>query len=185
MADLRRRAVRPPLVAFMDEGRFGRISDLRRCWAPGRIRPKVPRQVVRQSLYSFVAVAPREALLVHTLAECCHTPTMSLFLLELLRAWPDHPIVLFLDRAGWHLSRHLPVPERLHLVHLPPYTPECNPVEHVWDEVREKGFANRLFQTLDAVEVALRTQLDLLAADSPRLRTLTYFPWIREGLLYL
>jgi hypothetical protein len=51
--------------------------------------------------------------------------------------------------------------------------------------VREKGFANRFFATLDAVEVGLKTQLDLLSADPDRLRSLTCFPWIRDGLLYL
>lgn len=89
-------------------------------------------------------------------------------------------MLLVLDGAGWHKARILPVPERLRLVYLPPYTPECNPTEHIWDEVREKGFANRFFATLDAVEVGLKTQLDLLAADAPRLTSLTCFPWIRD-----
>jgi hypothetical protein len=53
------------------------------------------------------------------------------------------------------------------------------------NEVREKGFANQYFPTLDAVEVQLKTQLDLLSADASRLRKLTYFPWIKDWLLYL
>lgn len=169
----------------MDEGRFGRISDVRACWAPGGVRPKVPRQVVRESLYAFAAVAPLPGELAFTLAPRCNTAAMSGFLLDLLAVWPDHRILLFLDGAGWHKSRQLPLPERLRLIHLPPYTPECNPTEHIWDEVREKGFANQLFATLDAVEVQLKTQLELLAHDADRLRTLTCFPWIKDWLLYL
>ncbi|MEY4489709.1 MAG: hypothetical protein RIQ79_2217 [Verrucomicrobiota bacterium] len=93
-------------------------------------------------------------------------------------AWPDEPLLLVLDGAGWHKARALPVPERLRLWHLPPYCPECNPSEHIWDETREKGFANQLFATLADVEVRLKTQLDELAADSNRLRSLTAFPWL-------
>jgi transposase len=169
----------------MDEGRFGRISDLRSCWAPMGIRPKVARQVVRESLYAFAAVAPVAGHMAFTLSPRCNTAAMSCFLLELLAYWPDQRLVLFLDGAGWHKSRQLPIPERLRLVHLPAYTPECNPTEHIWDEVREKGFANQFFPTLDAVEVQLKTQLELLSADAPRLRNLTCFPWIKDWLLYL
>jgi transposase len=166
------------LVVFMDEGRFGRISNLTDCWAPAPIRPKVPRQVVRESLYVFAAVAPARGELVHRLSPKCNTAAMSLFLLDLLDAWPDEPLLLVLDGAGWHKARVLPVPERLRLWHLPPYCPECNPSEHIWDETREKGFANQLFATLADVKVRLKTQLDELAADSHRLRSLTVFPWL-------
>jgi len=169
----------------MDEGRFGRISDVRSCWAPGGVRPKVARQVVRESLYAFAAVAPMHGEMTFTLSAKCNTAAMSSFLLELLAAWPDHRLLLFLDGAGWHKSRQLPIPERLRLMHLPAYSPECNPTEHIWDELREKGFANQFFATLDAVEVQLKTQLELLAADLPRLRSLTCFPWIKDWLLYL
>lgn len=93
------------------------------------------------------------------------------------QAWPDEPILLILDGAGWHNAKALPVPERLLLWHLPDYCPECNPSEHLWDETREKGVANRLFETLDAVEVQLKTQLQELSADLKRLTNLTYFPW--------
>lgn len=180
-----RRDGRSPTVLFMDEARFGRISERADCWAPRPVRPLVPRQVVRESLYAFAAVEPLAARLAWRLGPKCNTAAMSLFLLDVLGSWPDRMLLLVLDGAGWHKAKALPIPERLRLLHLPPYTPECNPTEHIWDEVREKGFANRCFATLDAVEVGLKTQLELLSADPPRLGSLTCFPWIRSGLLYL
>ena len=141
--------------------------------------------MVRESLYAFAAVEPRRARLAWGLWPKCNTASMSLLLLELLAAWPDRQLLLILDGAGWHKAKALPVPERMRMLHLPPYCPECNPTEHIWDEVREKGFANRFFATLDAVEVGLKTQLTLLAADPDRLRSLTLFPWVRDGLLYV
>lgn len=185
MSELRRRDGRAPTVLFMDEGRFGRISERADCWAPRPIRALVPRQVVRESLYAFAAVEPRRGKLAWGTWKKCNTASMSLFLLDLLVAWPDHRLLLVLDGAGWHKARALPLPERLRLLHLPPYTPECNPTEHIWDEVREKAFANRFFATLDAVEVGLRTELELLAADRERLGSLTCFPWIKQALLYV
>jgi transposase len=162
----------------MDEGRYGRISDLRACWAPDGVRPKVPRQVVRESVYAFAAVAPIQGELAFDLSPRCNTDAMSRFVLQLLERWPDHRLLLILDGAGWHKARRLPLAERMRLIFLPPYCPECNPSEHIWDETREKGFANRLFDTLDAVEVELKTQLQNLSDNPDRLRSLTCFPWI-------
>lgn len=167
----------------MDEGRFGRISVLRDCWAPGGIRPKVARQVVRESLYAFAAVSLPQPRLTFRLSAKCNTDAMSLFILDMLAAHPDRPVIVFLDGAGWHKAKRLPRPERLHLVHLPAYCPECNPVEHIWDEVREKGFANVYFETLDAVQAQLKTQLELLGTDTDRLRSLCLFDWIHSTLL--
>lgn len=120
----------------MDEGRFGRTSDLRACWAPEGVRSKMPREVVRESIYAFAAVAPRLGQLLFTLSARCKTAAMSLFLLAV---WPEHHLLLFLDGAGWHKSRQLPLAEGLQLAFPPPYSPECDPTEHVWDEVREKA----------------------------------------------
>lgn len=175
--------MREPVVLFMDEGRFGRISVLSDCWAPAGVRPKVARQVVRESLYAFAAVSLPEATMSFRLSAKCNTDAMSLFMLDMLEVHPDRELITFLDGAGWHKAKRLPVAERLHLVHLPPYSPECNPVEHIWDEIREKGFANRYFETLDAVEAQLKTHLELLAADTERLRSLCLFDWMQPALL--
>ncbi len=172
-------------MLFQDEGRFGRISDIRACWAPGKVRPLVPRQVVRESTYAYAAVAPREGRLVTMLAPRCNTDGFDAFLRRVADAFPGRRIVMILDGAGWHKAKRLQIPEGMRLEFLPPYTPECNPVEHVWDEVREKHFANQLFLTLHDVEVRLKTGLDELAANTAGLKSLTCFPWISGWLLYL
>lgn len=108
-----------PLIFFEDEGRFGRISNLAESWSPKGKWPLVPRQVVRESLHAFAAVAPIEGQLYWQVHERCNTASMSLFHLGLLEAYPDRWIVRFLDGAGWHRSKRLPVPERLRLEFLP------------------------------------------------------------------
>lgn len=52
---------------------------------------------------------------------------------------------MLLDGAGWHTSQALHLPDHLRLLFLPPYSPELNPQEHLWDELREKNFHNRFF----------------------------------------
>ena len=166
------------MIVFEDEGRFGRISNLSACWSPKGSRPLVPRQVVRESMHAFAAVAPLEGLLYWQVQNRCDTDSMRCFLLGLLEEHPERRIIMFLDGAGWRRSKRLPVAGRMRLDPLPAHTPETNPVEHIWDEIREKCMANRLFATLDAVKESIKTGLDELAADTPRLADITRFPWL-------
>jgi transposase len=62
---------------------------------------------------------------------------------------PGKHAVLLLDQAGWHLSRHLVVPETITLMPLPPKCPELNPVENVWQFMRDNWLSNRVFHSYD------------------------------------
>jgi DDE superfamily endonuclease len=74
-------------------------------------------------------------------------------------------------------------PENIRLLRLPAYAPELNPQEHVWDEVREKEFPNRVFSDLASVTGQLERGLPQLAADHERLRSITAWPWIVSLIL--
>jgi transposase len=87
---------------------------------------------------------------------------------------------MVLDGAGWHKARRLLVPANMRLLSLPPWSPQLNPVEHLWDEVREKWFANRVFNSLSAVEEQLLTALKTLEEDATRVASLTGFDWIKS-----
>ncbi len=165
-------------LMFQDEGRFGRITDPRRCWAPKGIRPDVPAQVVRESTFAFVALSPHDGTLDSLVLPEADTEMMSIFLAEVSARHPDEFILMFLDRAGWHRANNLSVPENMRLVWLPPYSPECNPAEHIWDEIREKWFANKVFDSLDTVEDTLVHALATLEQDKKRVLGLTQFDWI-------
>jgi transposase len=164
---------------FEDEARFGRISDPRRCWAPPGVRPDVSTQFVREYEYAFAAVSPQDGLLDTLVLPTVNTEAMSIFLAEVSRRHATEFIVMVLDGAGWHKARRLLVPVNMRLLFLPPWSPQLNPVEHVWKEGREKWLANRVFDSLSAVEEQLMTALKTLAEDSPRVASLTGFEWIR------
>ena len=83
------------------------------------------------------------------------------------------------DGAAWHRSQELTVPENIRLLLQPAYSPELNPVEHVWEEVREKHFYNRVFDSMDAVMDNLCEGLNALIRMPERLRSMTYFPHLK------
>jgi transposase len=167
---------RPVLILAQDEGCFGRISEVKRAWAPPGMRPSVPVQVVREYVYVYAAVAPAQGQMISLILPETSTAMMNLFLEQVSQTFPRHFIIMQVDQAGWHRSQELVVPANIRLISQPAYSPEVNPVEHVWDELREKYFHNRIFPSLDALIEVLCQGLIELADDQERLRSLTSFP---------
>ncbi|MBV9034855.1 MAG: IS630 family transposase [Acidobacteriaceae bacterium] len=167
-------------VMFEDEARFGRISDPRRCWAPAGVRPEVHTQVVREYEYAFAALSPHDGSLDTLVLPSANTEAMSVFLAEVAKRHPNEFLLMVLDGAGWHQAKRLQVPANMRLIPLPAWSPQLNPVEHLWDEVREKWFANRVFDSMAAVEDQLVLALTMLENDLQRVASLTGFAWIRS-----
>lgn len=165
-------------LVFQDEGRFGRICETRRCWAPRGIRPCTLRQIVREYTHVFAALSPHDGHLDTLILPTADTRMMSLFLAEVSRRHRDELVLIVLDGAGWHRANDLLIPGNIRLLSLPPYSPELNPVEHIWDEIREKWFANRAFDSLEAVEDQLQHALHNLEFHAQRIKSLAGFPWI-------
>jgi hypothetical protein len=88
-----------------DEGRFGRISRPRACWAPPGVRPTAPSQLVREFVQVFAAVAPQTGELLCLILPTANTAMMNLFLAYASQSLSDSFIVMQLDQAGWHHSR--------------------------------------------------------------------------------
>ena len=171
---------RPFRLMFQDEARFGRINDPRRCWAPKGFRPEVGMQIVREYTYAFGAVSPHDGTLDSLVMPVVNAEAMSIFLEEVARRHPEEFILMFLDGAGWHRANDLAVPGNMRLEALPPYSPQLNPVEHIWDEIREKWFANEVFNSLDAVEDRLVEALFALENDRDLVASTTGFDWINN-----
>lgn len=163
---------------FQDEGRFGRISDPRRCWGPPRVRPDVRAELVREYSYAYAALSPWDDGLDSLILPEANTACMNVFLKEVAARHPGEFIAMVLDSAGWHRAKALQVPENMALLPLPPYSPELNPVENLWGELREKSFHNRIFDSLDAVEDQLCDALAAFEPDRERIHRLAAWPWI-------
>lgn len=132
----------------------------------------------RKYLYAFSAVSPHDGVLDSLVLPWVNAETMSLFLAEVAQRRADEFVLMVMDQAGWHLAGDLVVPDNMRLLFLPPYSPELNPAEHLWEALREECFANHVFTDLDAVERVLTAGLQTLEANPARTQSMTGFPWI-------
>jgi hypothetical protein len=107
------------------------------------------------------------------------TAMMNLFLDHVSDVFADDFIVRPLDQAGWHTAHALKLPENIRLIPHPPYSPQLNPVEHIWEEVRAKWFPNRVFPSLSKVVDTLAAGLRHRAMLPELVRSMTYFPHFR------
>lgn len=160
------------MLMFGDEAGFGRISEPANCWSPPKIRPSVPCQRVREYKTVYGAVCPETGDKFFQVYSGNNKENMSAFLKALSEKFPDKIILLILDNAGWHMTQEenskrrrkdkdavsvfktvekLVVPTNIRLTFLPPRTPEMNPIEIIWREIRKRGFKNIIFNSIQAV----------------------------------
>ena len=171
-------AERPVRLMFQDEARFGRMARIRRCWSPAPLRPVVCNGYEREFTYVYGGVSPLEGQLDWSLSEKMNTTNMSAFLSQVSQAHPKEFIVMVVDGASSHKAKELVVPENIRLIPLPAYSPELNPQEHIWDEVREKAFPNLVLDQMALVLERLKQGMGSLAADAQRVRGIAAWPWI-------
>jgi len=170
-------------VMFQDEAGFGRINKPKRCWCPKGCRPAAPCQHIREYTYAYAAVSPLDGKMVSLILPRTNAECMSLFLAEVSSRFPEEHILMVMDRAAWHTAKALNIPDNIELFPLLPYSPELNPTEQIWDEVREKGFRNEVFNSLSLVEDRLCDVLADLENDHYRVQSITGWDWIVSILL--
>ena len=139
---------KPLEIWFADEARVGQKNKITRRWAKRGTRPAAPKDQRTQSAYIFGAICPAEGKGAGLVLPRCTIEGMDLHLKEIAQAVaPGAHAAVLLDRAGWHVSTKLVVPDNITLVPLPPRSPELNPVENVWQFLRENWISNRVFSS--------------------------------------
>lgn len=166
---------------FQDEAGFGRIFLPRSCWTPNKKRPQVPAHHIREMRYAFGAVAPHTGEHFFLVMPRCDTACMSRFLIELAAYYPDNYIVLLCDNAVWHKAKSLVIPDNIMILHIPPYTPEMNPIEQIWSQLRRDGFVNRVFKTLEHVVQQLCESIRRLT--NSQVSSITHRAWLERPYL--
>jgi len=162
-----------------DEHRYGLIPVVRRCWTLRGLRPTVAYQTKYEwgYLYSALEIDGENA------AEFLCLPEVSLamsqlFLQRLAARDPQAEHVVIWDQAGFHPQPHLHrVPAGVHLIALPPYSPELNPVEVIGDLIKDR-ISNTLWTTMEALEEALGEELRPIYESAERVRRLVSHPWL-------
>src|SRR6267143_1626386 len=135
-----------------DEARIGQKSKITRRWAWRGTRPSAPHDQRTRSTYIFGAICPAQGTGAGLILPFCNTAAMALHLAEISRTVaPGAHAVLLLDQAGWHLSAKLDIPDNITLMPLPPKSPELNPVENIWQFIRDNWLSNRVFRSYDDI----------------------------------
>ena len=157
---------KPIEIWFQDEARIGQKNKITRRWAKlarghdkrslvgwpaeGKrgTRPSAPNDQRTASTYIFGAICPAEGKGAGLVLPRCTTEAMTLHLAEIATmVAPGAHAILVLDKAGWHISKALVIPANITLVPLPAKSPELNPVENIWQFMRDNWLSNRVFKS--------------------------------------
>ncbi len=139
-------------IWFADEARIGQKNKLTRRWAKRGSRPSAPKDQRTASTYIFGAISPKDGKGAALVLPKCDTYAMNLHLAEIAKniAAGAHAVLL-VDQAGWHMTDKLAVPENITILPLPAKCPELNPVENLWQFMRDNWLSNRVFKSYDDI----------------------------------
>jgi len=169
-------------VWFMDEARFGLHTELRRVWTLRGLRPVVPRQIKYKWDYLYESLSA-----VGGDAHFAHVPGVNLkwdesYLRDLAATDANAIHVVVRDQAGFHLRDGDPrLPPRVRIVDLPPYSPELNPCEQMWDVVKDDT-CNKVFDTIGALRERIQVTLRRYWDDAQSVLQLVGRDWFLDQL---
>ena len=158
--------------------RVGQKNPITRRWAKRGTRPAAPKDQRTASAYLFGAICPKEGKAAALVMPRCVTEAMSHHLGEISTAVaPDAHAVILLDQARWHQARALVVPDNITLVPLPPYAPELNPTENIWQYMRDNWLSNRVFEDYNDIVARCCIAWNNLLAQPERITSIGMRDW--------
>lgn len=173
----------PIEVWFQDEARVGQQGTLTYVWAETGSRPRAPKDLRYEWASLFGAVCAERGVGAVLVLPHANTGAMSLQLIEISRSVaPGAHAVLVCDGAGWcghQTGGRLRVPDNITLLHLPPYSPELNPVETVWECLRANKLSNSVFDTYDTIVDRCCTAWNWFIETPDRIRSGAAAPWTK------
>jgi len=156
-------------IWFQDEARVGQRGTVSRIWAKKGTRPRIVQQQQFISAYLFGAVCPEKKKGAGIIMPKADTQAMQHHLEVISGSVEDgHHAVIVIDGAAWHTTSKLKVPSNITLMALPPYSPELNPVEQIWQQLRKSHFSNRCFEDYEEI-LDICTQAWNTFVDTPDL----------------
>jgi len=165
---------------FMDEMRFGLISNYRRSWSLIGERTVVANQQEYINRYLYSAIDPITGDNFHLLGfNDVNAAITKKFLEALVAQYPKYHILLVWDRAPFHRKKELHEMENITTMFLPSYSPELNPVERFYGEIR-KSTANRIFQDIEAQKNSIEDEVVNWMNDTDKTQKLCGYDWISE-----
>ena len=143
------------MLMFFDEGRFGLRSTTMRMWAEKGKPLSVSVRQGFKNFYGYSAVSPFDGENFSLILPGVDTDMMNTFLSELCSRFPGKKIYLIMDGAGWHKSKALKMFKDIEIIFQPPYSPELNPIEKLWEWLKKECQHNFLYDTIDILMEAV------------------------------
>ncbi len=171
---------KPLEVWFQDEARVGQQGTLTRVWSRRGTRPRAPRDTGYKWSYIFGAACPARGTAAGLVLPYVGTEAMNLHLVEIAKtvAQGAHALLL-IDGAGWHVAKALKVPDNISLLKLPPYAPELNPMENVWQYLRANKLAITVFDSYEDILDKCADAWNFFATEPERITSITQREWIK------
>ena len=102
---------------------------------------------------------------------------MEIFMEGLSEQYSQHRLILVMDQAAWHRTSNLKKFANIRIIYLPPYSPEVNPTEHLWEHIREKYLRNGFWLSMETLEDMLESALVLVEKSKQIVQGLVGFHW--------
>ena len=160
--------------------RYGLHTRHKRLWTACGFRPKWEVRLSFQYGYLYVAINPNTGDLIAVFLPDMSSESYEAFLDVVAQETGAKPIRLYRDNAPSHCSESVLVSENIELHEFPPYCPELNPVERLFQEIR-KVLANEVFESLEAIEAVITKKLKEYWENPKALVKLTRFGWIQRA----
>lgn len=167
-------------VWFQDEARFGQQNTTTRVWATKGTRPRVVRQQQFEYAYLFGAVCPESGATEAIISPLSNSDAMREHMSLISKRTPRgrHAVVI-MDGAGWHQHRIVDEFDNVTIMKLPAYSPELNPIEQVWQWLRQNELANRCFKGYEDIVEQCTRAWNSFINDVERVKNLCTRDWIK------
>jgi len=150
-----------------------------RIWAKKGSRPRQIRDQRHKSAYIFGAVCPARDVGAALVMPYVNTEAMNLHLIEISKTvTPGAHAVVVIDGAGWHTAHDLVVPDNISLLPLPPYSPELNPQENIWEFLRENYLSDCVFETYQEIVDKCCDAWNALINEKGRIASIATRDWM-------
>jgi transposase len=141
-------------IFYFDESRFGTHSKIGHAWFKTGTRPRVKIKLGFKNFYLYCAINPKTGEEFTLILPKVNKELMKLFMTEFYKKYKGRNIIMIMDGAGWHKDKSylLQDTKNIEIVLQPPYSPELNPVERLWQYIKNHTIKNKIHKTLDDLE---------------------------------
>jgi len=172
----------PIEIWWQDESRVGQKNGIVYQWVQKGSRPRQPKDQRYKYAYLFGAICPARGVGAALVMPFADTDAMQQHLREISRAVaPGACAVLLMDRAGWHTTGELKMPRNIIPIFLPSPAPELNPVENIWQFMRDNWLSNRIFENYEAIVDACCNAWNRLIDKPWKIMSIGLRKWAHSG----